>query len=84
MAEDKKRDVGAVAAGLIGAAIGAAVAAGSIAMADDKNRKKAEKIIGEIKKQGGKMLDLVQKETEVIRKIAQGRGEKPKKKGKKS
>lgn len=70
MADEKRKDPSSVAAGLIGAAVGAAVAAGSIALADGKNRKKVEKLVEEIKQRGTKIINLVQREAGVVKKIA--------------
>lgn len=61
MAEKKR--INPLTAGLAGAAIGAAVAAGSIALADEKNRKKVERLVDQIKKQGAKIMEIVEKET---------------------
>lgn len=70
MTDEKKKDPSAITAGLIGAAVGAAVAAGSIALADGKNRKKVEKLVEEIKQRGAKIIDLVQREAGVVKKLA--------------
>lgn len=64
---NNKKEPGAIAAGLIGAAVGAAVAAGSIALADEKNRKKVEKVIENFKGQGNKLIELIQKESEIVK-----------------
>jgi hypothetical protein len=69
---NQKKEPGAIAAGLIGAAVGAAVAAGSIALADEKNRKKVEKVIENFKGQGNKLMDLIQKESQAVRDLTGG------------
>lgn len=45
-----------VAAGLVGAAVGAAVGVGVAELSDEGNRKAVEKKFGEIKKEGEKAL----------------------------
>lgn len=54
MAQDNKG--GSLAAGVAGAVIGAAAAAAAIALSDEKNRKKAEKILTDLQKDGNKVL----------------------------
>lgn len=54
MAESNKGN--ALAAGVAGAVIGAAAAAAAIALADEKNRKKAEKVLEGLQKEGSKVL----------------------------
>ncbi len=73
---DKKSKVGSVAVGLAGAVVGAAAAAGAIVLADDKNRKRLEKILGELKKEGFKVLEVVQEESKTLKEIAIGKEEK--------
>lgn len=63
VAEEKSKDVSSIAAGLIGAAVGAAVAVGSIALADKKNRQKLQKFASEVKDKGEDLLKLIQRET---------------------
>ncbi|MDP3733298.1 MAG: hypothetical protein Q8Q91_02035 [Candidatus Daviesbacteria bacterium] len=55
MAENNKKG-NALAAGVAGAIIGAAAAAAAVALADEKNRKKAEKILAGLQKEGNKIL----------------------------
>ena len=55
MAENKK-GISPLATGVAGAVIGAAATAAAIALADEKNRKKAEKILGDLQKEGDKVL----------------------------
>lgn len=87
MADDKKG--GALAAGVAGAVIGAAAAAAAIALADEKNRKKAQNILAGLQKEGDKVLKEISKRAMEIKdmvgkKISQSKAE-PKKvsKGKK-
>lgn len=68
-----KKDVGAITAGLVGAAVGAAVAAGSIALSNEKNRKKVEKLLSEIKDRGSQIMELIQKEVGRVKKITSTR-----------
>ncbi len=75
MADDKK-GVNPIAVGLAGAVVGAAAAAGAIILADEKNRQKLEKTVEGLKKQGFKVLEVVQKEAAEMKKIAtSGNGE---------
>lgn len=83
MAEEKK-DVNAIVVGLVGAAVGAAVAAGSIALADEKKRKKLQELLSEIKDRGSKVIDIVQKEAENMGQLSNGKSTKGKSKNKKS
>lgn len=62
-------------ASLAGAALGAAVGAGAIILSDQKNRKKLEGALENLKKQGFKVLDIVQKEAESVRKQISPAGE---------
>lgn len=68
--EDSKKGVNPMIAGLAGVAVGAAVGAGAIVLSDEKNRKKLEKVLGELKDQGFKVLDIVQKEADHVKKLA--------------
>lgn len=54
MAESK--GVNPLATGVAGAIIGAAAAAAAIALSDEKNRKKAEKVLGDLEKEGNKVF----------------------------
>ena len=58
MAQDSK-GVNPLATGVAGAIIGAAAAAAAIALSDEKNRKKAEKILNDLQKDGNKVLKEV-------------------------
>ncbi|TSC85424.1 MAG: Uncharacterized protein G01um10147_1162 [Microgenomates group bacterium Gr01-1014_7] len=58
MADNKS---GSLASGVAGAVIGAAAAAAAIALSDEKNRKKAERILRDLQKQGDKILDQISK-----------------------
>lgn len=55
MSNDKK-GVNPLATGVAGAMIGAAAAAAAMFLSDEKNRKKAEKVLGDLQKQGDKVL----------------------------
>lgn len=82
MSEDKKSGVSPVMAGLAGAAVGAAAAAGAIVLSDEKNRKKLEKILSELKDQGFKVMDIVQKEAVNVGKLVSGKESSSKSKSK--
>lgn len=82
MSDDKSKDTSAIAAGLVGAAVGAIVAAGSIALADGKKRKLLEKLLEDIKDRGAKIMEVVSQEAKVVREIATGEDAKPKTKSK--
>jgi 16S rRNA C967 or C1407 C5-methylase (RsmB/RsmF family) len=69
MADDKK-GVNPIAVGLAGAVVGAAAAAGAIILADEKNRQKLGKTVEELKKQGFKVMEVVQNEAAEMKKIA--------------
>ena len=58
MAQDGK-GVNPLATGVAGAIIGAAAAAAAIALSDEKNRKKAEKVLGDLEKEGNKVFKEV-------------------------
>ena len=60
MADDKK-GANPLASGVAGAVIGAAAAAAAIALSDEKNRKKAEKILSDLEKQGNRIFKQVSK-----------------------
>lgn len=55
MTNDKK-GVSPLATGVAGAIIGAAAAAAAIALSDEKNRKKAEEVLGKLEKEGSSVL----------------------------
>lgn len=59
MAENSKGS--ALATGVAGAIIGAAAAAAAIALSDEKNRKKAEKVLRDLEKEGNKIFRQVSK-----------------------
>lgn len=70
MAENNKGG-GALAAGVAGAVIGAAAAAAAIALADEKNRKKAQNILAGLQKEGDKVLkEISRRAMEIKDKIA--------------
>lgn len=66
MAENKNpsKKINPVVAGAAGVAVGAAVAASAVALSDPKNRKKIEKVVTDIKQQGVKVLETIQKEAQ--------------------
>lgn len=55
MSDDKKA-VNPLASGVAGAIIGAAAAAAAVALSDEKNRKKAEKVLSDMQKEGNKFF----------------------------
>lgn len=67
----EKKGINPIAASLAGAAVGAVVAAGTIALSDKKNRKKVEKIFDEIKDEGMKILEKMQHEIKEVQKLAE-------------
>jgi hypothetical protein len=71
--DDKKGGVNPVVASLAGAAIGAAAAAGAIILSDKKNRAKFEKVVGDLKKEGFKVMQIVQEEVGAVKEIASGK-----------
>lgn len=58
---DEKKGVSPLATGVAGAVIGAAAAAAAIALSDEKNRKKAEKVLGDLEKQGNSIFKQISK-----------------------
>lgn len=58
---DNKKGVDSLTSGIAGAIIGAAAAAAAIVLSDEKNRKKAEKILGDLQKNGDKVLKEISK-----------------------
>lgn len=88
---DTKKGLNPLATGVAGAIIGAAAAAAAVALSDEKNRKKAEKILTEMQKEGNKIfkevsrlaLDLKDRAEKALPVIKQSLPE-PKKKAKKS
>ncbi len=83
MADDKK-GVSPVAVGLAGAVVGAAAAAGAIILADEKNRQKLEATVNKLKKEGFKVMEIVQKEAAEMKRIATNGNSTAKKTTKKS
>lgn len=65
MANDSK-GLNPLATGVAGAIIGAAAAAAAIALSDEKNRKKAEKVLSDLEKQGNNVFKEV---TRIAREI---------------
>lgn len=60
MSNDRKGP-NSLATGVAGAVIGAAAAAAAIVLSDEKNRKKAEKVLDNLQKQGDKVLKEITK-----------------------
>lgn len=58
---DDKKGVSPLATGVAGAIIGAAAAAAAIALSDEKSRKKAEKVLEGLQKEGNKVLKEISK-----------------------
>jgi gas vesicle protein len=83
MADDKK-SINPIAVGLAGAVVGAAAAAGAIILADEKNREKLGKTVDSLKKQGFKVLEVVQNEAAEMKRIATEGAKETKKAVKKS
>lgn len=83
MAEEGKKGGNVLTAGVAGAVIGAAAAAAAIALADEKNRKKAEKVLDTLQKEGDKIFKEVSRRAlelkDVIAKKASETQEEPKK-----
>lgn len=80
--EESGKGVNPMIAGLAGVAVGAAAAAGAIVLSDEKNRKKLEKVLGELKSQGFKVLEVVQKEAGHVKRLSSkvgAKNNKPKK-----
>lgn len=59
---DNKKGLNPAATAVAGALVGAAAAAAAIVLSDEKNRKKAEKILKDIQESGDKIIkDITQK-----------------------
>lgn len=56
---DNKKGLNSLTSGVAGAIIGAAAAAAAVALSDPKNRKKAEKVLDEMQKEGSKIFKEV-------------------------
>lgn len=61
MSNDDKKGINPAAAGIVGAAIGAAVAGAAIALSDKENRKKVGKKLTQIRNEGEKKLTELKK-----------------------
>lgn len=70
---DEKKGMNPLATGVAGAVIGAAAAAAAIALSDEKNRKKAEKVLVSLQKQGDMVLKEITKKAMEL-KDAVGKG----------
>lgn len=81
MAEDKK-GLNPLATGVAGAVIGAAAAAAAIALSDEKNRKKVEKTLESLQKEGNKVLKEITQRAMEIKDAVGKRGEAKQLKGK--
>lgn len=85
---NEKKGISPLATGVAGAVIGAAAAAAAIALADEKNRKKAEKVLGNLQKQGDAVLKEITKKAMELKdmvgkNVSEARGEVKKLSGKK-
>ncbi len=60
MAKDNK-GVNPLATGIAGAIIGAAAGVAAMALSDEKNRKKAEKVLGDLEKEGAKVFQEIKR-----------------------
>ena len=58
---DEKKSVNPLEAGVVGAIIGAAATAAAVVLSDEKNRKKAEKILNDLQKKGDKIIKEISK-----------------------
>ncbi len=56
MAQENNKGFNPLTTGLAGAVIGAAATAAAIVLSDEKNRKKAEKVLVELQQEGDKIL----------------------------
>lgn len=69
----EKKGLNPLATGVAGAIIGAAAAAAAVALSDEKNRKKAEKILGEMQKEGNKIFkEITNMAMQLKDKVAKG------------
>ncbi len=75
---NEKKGLNPLATGVAGAIIGAAAAAAAIALSDEKNRKKVEKVLEGLQKEGNKVLKEISKKAIEI-KDAVGKAAEPKK-----
>lgn len=75
---NEKGGINPAATGLAGAIVGAVATAAAIALSDEKNRKKAEDFLKDLKERGEKGLEQLKKEAEKIGNQIQKAGE-PKK-----
>lgn len=85
---NEKKGISPLATGVAGAVIGAAAAAAAIALSDEKNRKKAEKVLGNLQKQGDAVLKEITKKAMELKdmvgkNVSEARGEVKKLSGKK-
>lgn len=81
---DNKKGINPAATGLAGAIVGAVATAAAIALADEKNRKRAEAFLKDLKERGEKGLAQLKKEAEKISsKVQKNKSVKQLKSGKK-
>ena len=78
----ENKGVSPVVAGIAGAALGVAAAAGAMALSDKKNRKKIEKVAQSLRAGGVQAIERLREETEKLQQALekhQKTAEKPKK-----
>lgn len=63
---NEKKGINPAATGLAGAIVGAVATAAAIALSDEKNRKKAEAFLKDLKERGEKGLEQLKKEAEKL------------------
>ena len=80
---DNKKGVNPLATGVAGAVIGAAAAAAAIALSDEKNRKKVEKVLGDLQKQGDRVIKEITKKAMDLKEMGNKAWAKPEKGSKK-
>ena len=74
----EKKGVNPLASGVAGAIIGAAAAAAAVVLSDEKNRKKAEKILKDLQTQGDKILKEISKKAMELKELGDKALPKPK------
>lgn len=87
----EKKGISSLTSGVAGAIIGAAAAAAAVALSDEKNRKKAEKVLSDMQKEGNKIfkeisrlaLDLKERAQKVLPEVEVRKPSKSKKTSKK-
>ncbi len=81
---DEKKGLNPLATGVAGAIIGAAAAAAAVALSDEKNRKKAEKVLADMQREGNKIFKEVSRIAMDLKDRAEKALPEPKKAPKKS